>query len=238
MPRLDFLEGKTVGVIGTGTFELVRDGSLNLIVGFAGASGVQLVPAILPHVKQLHVFSRSNCWTFPYRFKGAYTEEQKQHWSNNMEELRAYRQQLQQEEEYRFKWFITTSPGQAEMMKLARQHLESQIPESKPGLRETAMPHYAIGCRRITPSDTYFAAIADDKTEYYRDRLEKVEPGTVVLEGGKRVEGIDILVCCTGYDTSFVPSFDVVGLNGVALRDIWTVKGKNAEAFHGHSIHG
>lgn len=173
-----------------------------------------------------------------YRFKGDYTEEQKRNWANNVEELKAYRQQLQQEEEYRFKWFITTSPGQKQMLELAKAHLESQIPATKQELRDKAMPSYAIGCRRITPSDVYFETLAQDNVSYYRERLDHVEPGTIVLDNGKRIEGIDIVVCATGFDTSFVPSFEVIGLGGVPLRERWSGKGKNAEAFHGHSVHG
>lgn len=222
---------------------------------------MQLIPAIADTVAELHVFSRSNCWTFPYRFKGDYTEEQKSNWANNgeleyhrsfdrmltisgphslsstVEELKAYRQQLQQEEEYRFKWFISSSPGQKQMLELAKAHLEAQIPESKQDLRDLAMPSYAIGCRRITPSDTYFATLARDHVHYHRERLDHVEPGTVVLQGGQRIEDLDILIAATGYDTTFHPSYEVVGLNGVSLRDLWTGKGRHAQAFHGHSVH-
>lgn len=38
---------------------------------------------------------------------------------------------------------------------------------------------------------------------------------------GERYE-VDIIICATGYDTSFIPRFPILGLEGVSLQDTWS----------------
>lgn len=48
---------------------------------------------------------------------------------------------------------------------------------------------------------------------------EVTENGVIGADGTETK--CDTLVCATGFDTSFKPPFDVVGKNGVDLRDKW-----------------
>ncbi len=48
---------------------------------------------------------------------------------------------------------------------------------------------------------------------------EVVEDGVIMADGTK-VE-LEVLICATGFNTSFVPPFNLIGENGAVLAEQW-----------------
>jgi len=62
--------------------------------------------------------------------------------------------------------------------------------------------------------------------------LQLTEKG-VKTEKGE--EEFDVIICATGFDTSFIPNFQLVGRNGATLNDRWAV---NPDAFFSVQVDG
>lgn len=83
------------------------------------------------------------------------------------------------------------------------------------------------GCRRLTPGDGYLEAFSNDNATLTFDPIERItEQGIKTVTGGE--QQFDMIVCATGFDTSFIPSWKMIGRGGATLEERW--KG-NPEAF-------
>ncbi len=60
-----------------------------------------------------------------------------------------------------------------------------------------------------------------------RTGIQEVTSAGVVTQDGKTYE-VDVIIAATGYDTSYVPAFKLIGRNGVDLAKRWAVTGAEA----------
>jgi len=56
---------------------------------------------------------------------------------------------------------------------------------SDPKLREKLVPDYRFGCKRITPSTSYFKSLSSPKVEVVRNQILSVEDSSIVTEDGR-----------------------------------------------------
>lgn len=90
----------------------------------------------------------------------------------------------------------------------------------RPDLLKTFSPDFGVGCRRITPGPGYLEALAEDNVEVITADIERInETGLVV--NGRQID-VDVIVCATGFDTSSIPPFPVVGKNGATMAEKFT----------------
>ncbi|OIW22564.1 FAD/NAD(P)-binding domain-containing protein [Coniochaeta ligniaria NRRL 30616] len=210
------LEGKRVAVIGS------------------GASGIQLVPVIQPIVSKLISFNRSPTWVAPeFAWQLAadsrdtiYTEEQRAEFRNNPEKLTEYRRDIEHGMNARFPSFYKHSEAQ----KIGRQFVAEGMRKrlnNDPVLTEKLIPKFELGCRRVTPGQGYLEALTSPNAEVVTAGIQKIVPSGIISNDGQLHE-VDIIITATGYETSFVPRFPIVGLKGVNLQDKWTTEGAAA----------
>lgn len=83
------------------------------------------------------------------------------------------------------------------------------------------------GCRRLTPGDGYLEAFAEPNATLTFDPIERITETGIKKTNGEE-EAFDMIVCATGFDTSFVPSWKLVGRHGAVLNERWKT---NPEAF-------
>lgn len=83
------------------------------------------------------------------------------------------------------------------------------------------------GCRRLSPGDGYLEAFHKDNATLTFDPIESITEHGIKTSKGDEQE-FDVIVCATGFDTSFIPSWKLVGRNGARLEERWKV---NPEAF-------
>ncbi|KAJ5781044.1 hypothetical protein N7457_006204 [Penicillium paradoxum] len=211
------LTGKRVGVIG------------------AGSSAIQVIPTVQPIVKSLTSFIRSPTWVAP-QFLGQlakdgrgtkYTEEQKAEFRQSSETLLNYRREIDHALNSRFPNFYTGS----EQQKMAREAVEKGMREKlagmEPKLRESLIPDFDVGCRRVTPGEGYLEALQADNVQVVRDSIQSISKEGVVTSDGT-THSLDVIVAATGYDTTYVPPFPLIGRNGVNLRERWSKTGADA----------
>lgn len=102
--------------------------------------------------------------------------------------------------------------------------------EKKPELIEDLIPSFPPGCRRLTPGPGYLEALTDDKVDVIKSPIVKVDAEGIFTADGKH-HPTDVLVCATGFDTTFIPRFPIIGRNGVSLAKRWERTPENYLSF-------
>jgi cation diffusion facilitator CzcD-associated flavoprotein CzcO len=209
------LTGKRVAVVGT------------------GASAVQVVPKIQPQVATLTLFQRTPPWVLR---KGD------RRISNT--ERAAFRrfpalQRLVRAADYLSREIqVGGFVGRPAVMKLPQRlallNLARQIRD--PQLRAKVTPSYRFGCKRVTPSNRYYPALAQPNVTVVPAALERVEGQVLVGSDGSR-QSADVIVLATGFAVTD-PALGrlVTGRDGRTLAQAWQQSG--LQALRGTTIAG
>ena len=177
------LRGERVAVIGT------------------GASAIQLVPAIQPDVAQLHVFQRTAPWVMPHTARAIRSRE-RSFYRRVPAAQRAVRAGVYAGRELLVPGF-TRRPGLLKVAEqLSRRHLRDQVAD--PELRARVTPDYAIGCKRILPSNRWYPALTEPNVELVTDAIREVTPGAIVTADGTE-RAVDTIIFGTGFRAAEIP---------------------------------
>lgn len=193
------------------------------VVG-TGASAIQVIPAIAPIAGQVVVLQRTAPWVMPrgdravprwYRHLLASVPPVRQ----VMRGMTSWVRELQ------LLAFTKQGPFRSAGERVARRHLESQVPDKT--LRRRLAPSYAMGCKRILLSDDYYPAMTRDNVTVAAG-LERVTPdGVVDMEGVEYP--VDVIVWATGFAVLDPPLADrVVGRGGETLAQAFARNGMSA----------
>ena len=176
------LEGKRVAVIGT------------------GASAVQVVPNIAQKVSKLTVFQRTPAWV-PERFDFKYPLILQSIFSALPFLMRIHRSFYFWRNELRFHLVFdnrrTFIPDY--FKKFVSKYIQSVVKDPETAKKLT--PSYDLGCKRITPSDTYLKAFNMDHVDLITDRVDRLdESGIITVNGeGKETKSeFDVIILATG----------------------------------------
>ena len=210
------LEGKRVGVIGT------------------GASAFQFIPRLAERVASLTVFQRTPPWMSPTPEYHQYVAEGK-HWLLNHVPYYA--------KWFRFWMFWMTSEGLLSMVTVdpewtgrrdaisagndqLRELLAAYMHELCEGDEELAskvIPRYPPGAKRMLRDDgTYLRALKRDNVQLVTDSIRRITSGGLETDG-KQFE-FDVLIYGTGFHASkFLWPMEVVGQSGIEIHEQWGV---------------
>ncbi|QKG25512.1 flavin-containing monooxygenase [Actinomadura verrucosospora] len=208
------LAGKRVAVIGT------------------GASAIQFVPRIAKEAGELVLFQRTPPWiqpkpdfTFPRPVRTAFAKVPGA--------ARAFRNGIYWALEARAVGFTIDPRLSLPQEKLARRHLEKQIPD--PELRAKVTPDYTIGCKRVLLSNDYYPALARPNVTVETSGIAEVRENSIVTKDGEEHE-VDCIVYGTGFKVvDALNELRVTGRGGVKLQEIWA---DGIEAHRGTTIPG
>ncbi|KAF5385387.1 hypothetical protein D9615_001078 [Tricholomella constricta] len=82
--------------------------------------------------------------------------------------------------------------------------------------RSVVIPDFAPCCRRLTPGPGYLEALCADNVDFVPTHISKVTPTGIETVDGKH-QDLDIIICATGFDTSFQFDFPILGRKGADL---------------------
>lgn len=74
--------------------------------------------------------------------------------------------------------------------------------------------------RRITPGDGYLEALVRPNVTTNHEEIESVNE-TGLLDSNGTQHDIDIIICATGFNLAFSPTFEVLGKKGVSMHDFF-----------------
>lgn len=209
------LEGKRVGIIGT------------------GSTAIQILPAIVDKVAKVSLFQRTPQWILSMG-NPAYAPEE-------IAAFRASPEMLRQSYTHWADRFINTFAravigDEHEMKRIqdaCRQNLEENVHD--PILRAKLTPDYQAACKRLIMSDTFYPAIQRPNAALVTSGIARVEPAGVRTADGILHE-LDVLVLATGFDGhAFMRPMEVVGEGGRTLEQAWS--GAN-EAYRSVAVPG
>lgn len=203
--KADFeTKGKRVAVIGT------------------GASAVQAVPNLVElGVESLTVFQRTPCWS-PPRLDFQYPEVIKSMFALVPFTNTIYRWFFFWRNEFRFRAIFTadmwiTKKLSAMVHHMVREHYRKTIKD--PELCKKLIPTYDMGCKRITPSDTYLPAFNKSNVHLVTENIAEItETGIKTRDGVDHP--LDAIVYATGFDLlGSAKAFKQYGLEGRELSE-------------------
>lgn len=186
----------------------------------SGASAAQVIPAIAPDVRELHVFQRTPHWVLPRPDKKFSPFQRKLLGVNWIYKL--VRWMIYWGLEYRvigFKYSkrLLRLIGQSEAVRFIKKSIQDEE------LRKKVTPDFTLGCKRVLLSnDLYPTYQRDNVTLHVRDEgVEEITETGIKTKGGQHVE-LDLIVYATGYDaTDGVISYPVYGKDNLKLQDFW-----------------
>ena len=97
---------------------------------------------------------------------------------------------------------------------------------SNPKLEKQLVPDWAVGCRRLTPGVNYLESLSDRNVEVVYGEITSTSERGCVCDDGREYP-IDVLICATGFNTSFKPRFPLIGLKGRSLGEVWEEEAKS-----------
>lgn len=188
----------------------------------SGASSIQTVPTMQPHVKHMDIFVRTGVWFVQiadnYGMNHEYSVEDKDTFRHQPDKLVEHAKSIENQINGLWGTFYAGSEGQQQARELFGRRMAEFIKDER--LLKGFTPKFDVGCRRITPGDPYMEAIQKENVDVHFTHVAKITKDGVV--GGDGVERkIDTIVCATGFDVTYKPRFPVIGKNGVNLYDKW-----------------
>ncbi len=194
------LDGKRVGVIGT------------------GSTAIQITSALVERVARFDLFQRTAQWVMPIE-NFAYTEEEKQSYRNEPEKLEALRRQIDEEFGYFSNAVIDAKSDAIKEIEAACRENLAKVRD--PELRTKLTPDYRAGCKRLIFSCDFYECIQHANAHVITANIQQVESSGVRTVDGTLRE-LDMLVVATGFQAdSFIRPTTVIGKGGVNLDDVW-----------------
>lgn len=117
-----------------------------------------------------------------------------------------------------FPLFLQESEAQQQAKQFFSQSMQSQISDA--GYKERLVPEWSVGCRRLTPGVGYLSSLSHEKSSIVYGEISRIGRKGPVTEDG-REHAVDVLICATGFDTTFKPRFPLRGPDGTTLAEKW-----------------
>ena len=180
--------------------------------------------SIQPSVAHVDHFIRQGTWIFgpfgpePPR---CYTQTELKDFAETPGVLLRLRKKNESRINSAFGFFLSDSKAQAEI----RAHIEREMRAKiqNPDLEAIIIPQTGVGCRRPTPGINYLENLAADNVRVVSGEIAKVTPDGCISNSGEE-HVLDVLICATGFDTSYIPAFQLIGQDGAKLAEEWATR--------------
>jgi cation diffusion facilitator CzcD-associated flavoprotein CzcO len=197
-----------------------------------GASAIQLVPRIQPQVERLHVLQRTPPWVLPHADREI-GPRLKRLYATFPAAQRLAREGVYWLREGLAAGFVKVPALLKVTEGVARAHIRRQVRD--PDLRRRLTPGYAVGCKRILLSDTWYPALQEPNVEVESAGLTEVRERSLVFADGTEVE-VDTLIFATGFSPTDPPiARRIRGHDGATLSDVWR---RSMRAYLGSTVAG
>ncbi|OJJ42184.1 hypothetical protein ASPZODRAFT_2122686 [Penicilliopsis zonata CBS 506.65] len=196
-----------------------------------GSSGLQVVPALQPRAAKLVNFIRQPTWVsmslcpdVTRDGKGtnfAYTEEEKKTFREDPAAFLKYRKRVENSDRVNtvYRLMLTGSELNGMLSAAVDDLMRSKL-AGNPELIDRLIPQTEVGCRRLSPGDGYLEALQESNAGWCFDKIECITPTGIRTSDGAEHE-FDLIVCATGFETSFVPGWEMMGRDGRTPAKDW-----------------
>jgi cation diffusion facilitator CzcD-associated flavoprotein CzcO len=208
------LEGKRVALIGS------------------GSTSIQILPRIAAKVKSIDQYVRSATWLgFPFLGEEldarkdaiggnfTYTESEKESLAKDSHQSMQYRKHLMKKLNQLHQVTQLNSEMQADALVAMKQSMKEKL-VNKEEIANFLTPTFAVGCRRLTPGPGYLESFQRDNVKMIMKGIKSANQAGLVDDDGQARE-YDVIICATGFDTSYAPRYPIIGQDNQSLRDRW-----------------
>jgi len=198
------LEGKRIGVIGT------------------GSTACQAIPELINTGAEVSVFQRTPQWIINIPDRD-YSEAAKERCRQNPGLLYRLRNAYTKAVEQTFSKAVTGHRLQHLLVSFfCKLNLRRSIRD--PELRKKLTPSYKVGCKRLIVNSTFYDAIQKPNADLVTEGIQCIEEKGVRTQDGKLHE-LDVLVYSTGFHPfNFMRPMNLTGLDGQSIDDTWAKK--------------
>ncbi|KAJ5657541.1 uncharacterized protein N7484_001190 [Penicillium longicatenatum] len=203
----------------------------NIAVIGNGSSGIQVVPGTLPKVAHIDHYIRSRTWICPPFAEDvlnkhgigadnySFSPEELETFKNDPAAFIKFRKEVELQMQSAHEATLNGTPMQLGAIPFFTENMKRRL-KNKPELLDELLPSFPPTCRRLTPGPGYLEALTDPKVDVIKSEIVKVdETGILTADGQHRP--VDMIVCATGFDTSYTPRFPITGINGLSLAERW-----------------
>lgn len=211
-----------------------------------GSSAIQILPKLQQSSELVYNFVRGGTWisqpfgsdfTEKYLANGkepgnySYTEEDLERFNKDPEYYKEFRKGMEASILADYPCLFPGTTQEVNGTNTIKEVMKTKLAR-KAGIYEALEPKFTPGCRRLTPGPGYLEALVKDNVELIKSPITKVTSHSVITADGKEYN-VDALACATGFDSSHVPRFPIIGRNGAILGDQWQ---QGACAYMSHSV--
>lgn len=195
------LDGKRVGVIGT------------------GSTAIQITTALVERVAKYKLFQRTAQWVFKME-NDAYSAAERAAFANDPQKIFALREEQKAFiDAFSVAVIDSDSLEMQEIEAACLANLEENVHD--PELREQLRPDYRAACKRLIISPNFYESIQHQNAELVVSQIQGVEKEGVRTSDGV-FHALDVLVRATGFRADrFIRPTTVRGRGGVDLDDVW-----------------
>jgi cation diffusion facilitator CzcD-associated flavoprotein CzcO len=169
-------------------------------------------------VESVTVFQRTPPWVIPHRDRPITDAERRLY--NKLPPLqRAVRAGVYLGRELLVPGLVYRPKLMNAVQSMATKHLRKHVKD--PELRRKLTPDYAIGCKRILPSNRWYPAITQPNVDLVTDGIDHVRPDGIVDRNGE-LHQVDTIIFATGfYVTDIRIAHRITGTDGATLAAHW-----------------
>jgi hydroxyversicolorone monooxygenase len=184
----------------------------------AGASGLQIVSSMKPFAKSIDIFIRTGTWfsrmADNFGEYKPYSEEERERFRQDGESLVSHAKDIEEQLSSCLDLQIAGSEAQEMASNWTRDHMREHLKDDR--LYYGFLPSFGLGCRRNTPADPYMKAIQESNVSIHFTAASRLTSGSIIDAHGTSTF-IDIIICASGFDTSYRPRFPIIGRGGIDL---------------------
>ncbi|KAL2834389.1 hypothetical protein BDW59DRAFT_178795 [Aspergillus cavernicola] len=200
-----------------------------------GSSAIQIIPKLAKVASHLTSFIRSQAWISPAPGINEPTDDDPdtdEHYNyaphviemfkSDPEACLGHCRSLINRRIANFRRTHAASDVQRAARELFTNNMKQRLGDTEKGqaLAELLIPDFPVGCRRQTPGPGYLEALLQDNVVTRWDDVARFTPRGIQTRDGSELE-FDVVVCATGFDTTFRPQFPTIGRGGVDLTRRW-----------------
>ncbi|KAJ5187667.1 hypothetical protein N7449_010661 [Penicillium cf. viridicatum] len=195
--------------------------------GFAGSLSTRLLGTKPEGRKDRQLYSSPDLGvgqSLPRHHKGwngknfKYSEEEKAKFRDDPQAFLEYRKRVDCSVNTVYRLMLSGSEHN-QMLFDAISGLMHQRLSENPDLIDKLIPKFEIGCRRLSPGDGYLEALQQPNAEWCFEGIDEITKTGIRTAAGE--EKFDLIVCVTGFDTTFVPGWELVAREGRRLDVEW-----------------
>lgn len=180
-----------------------------------------MLPAIQPIVDKLTTFIREPAYVSPTQGleQHVYSPQELKEFARQPGALLQYRKTIETNLNKQFALFMKGSTTQRNSRSYVIDQMKKKL--NNDFLEEKLIPEWSLGCRRLTPGVNYLEALSESNVSVVYAEIAEITEKGPLCQGQEYP--VDVLICATGFDTTFKPRFPLAGQHGENLQDLWYV---------------